>query len=76
MRGWLHNAVMCLISHEERYITYFRERKAKKQLGIVIMNNIANKLLKVLCAVINSGKPYQKNHVSLKPTNKPVLLTS
>ena len=76
MRGWLHNAVMCLISHEERYITYFRERKAKKQLGIVIMNNIANKLLKVLCAVINSGKPYQNNHVSTKPCNKTVLLIS
>jgi transposase len=76
MRGWLHNAVMCLIGHDKRYITYFQERKAKQQLGAVVMNNLANKLLKVLCAVINSGKPYQENHVSIKPSHKPALAIS
>lgn len=76
MRGWLHNATMCLITHQERYRTYFRERKAKKQPGKVILNNIANKLLKVLCAVINSGTAYEENHVSSKPLQKTALAIS
>lgn len=70
IRGCLHNATRSLIRHQKRYRTYFHDRKAKKQPGKLIMNNMANHLLKVFCAVMNSGKKYDKDHVSKKPVPK------
>jgi hypothetical protein len=54
---------------------YFEDKKAQNKLGRLILNNIANKLLKILCAVINSGKKFDAAHISQRPTPK-ICLTS
>jgi transposase len=46
---------------------YFARKRAEGKPGKVVVNNIANKLLKILCAMIRSGKPYLENYRSGNP---------
>ena len=39
---------------------------AAGQKDRLVLNNIANKALKLICGVIRSGKPYIKTYVSQK----------
>jgi transposase len=49
----------------------FREYSQRKQLAgkvpMLILNNIANKMIKIICGVAKSGKPFIKNYQSLPP---------
>jgi hypothetical protein len=46
------------------------KKKAVGKEGTLILNNIANKLLKIVCAVINSGKKFDGKYISLPPKPK------
>ena len=46
---------------------YFERKKAQGKNGRLIMNNLVNKQLRLICAVLNSGQPYNKNFVSIPP---------
>jgi transposase len=59
--------------HQQRFGQYYERKKAEHKAGYLILNNIANKILKVLCAVINSKQKYQENHTSLRPAKKSTL---
>ena len=75
IRRLLFLAAMTLRRYDQHFQRYFQDKKAQHKPGRLILNNIANKLLKILCAVINSSKKFDAGHISQRPTPK-ICLTS
>jgi transposase len=71
-RKLLHLAARSVRTHEGGYRRYFEGKVGAGKAKAVVLNAIANRLLRVMCAVLREGQPYQRGHVSLSP----VLLTS
>ncbi|HLA64850.1 MAG TPA: transposase, partial [Rhodothermales bacterium] len=71
VRKLLHLAARSLRTHEGRARSYYEEKVGSGKAKRLVLNNLANRLLRVMCAVLRDGTPYRAGHVSLSP----VLLT-
>lgn len=67
IRKLLHLAARSLRTHEESARNYFLEKIAVGKPKSLVLNNIVNKLLKRLCAMLRSGIPYVRGHQSINP---------
>ena len=67
VRKLLHLAARSLRTHEERSRHYFNRKTQEGKPKPLVLNNIANKLVKQLCAMLRDGTPYQKGHKGLDP---------
>lgn len=67
IRKLLHLAARSLRTHEASSRRYFLEKTAEGKPKRLVLNNIANKLLKRLCAMLRSGTPYHEGHRSVDP---------
>lgn len=67
IRKLLHLGSRSVATHNETFKKYYLRKKAEGKPSTLIYNNIANKLLKILCAVIKSGAAYAKNYKSVNP---------
>lgn len=65
IRKLLRLAARLVKTHKKTFQLYFLQKQAQGKETSLILNNISNKLVKIICAVINSQKPYQKNHQSI-----------
>jgi len=43
------------------------DRRPEGKPKMLVLNNIANKLLRVLCGMINNRQPYIEDHMSVHP---------
>ncbi len=66
-RKLLHLAARSLRTHDARTRKYFLEKTAMGKPKPLVLNNIANKLLKQLCAMMKSKSPYVRGHRSVNP---------
>ena len=71
-RKLLHLAARSVRAHEPRSKRYFEEKVAAGKATRLVLNNLANRVLRVMCGVLASGVPYRPDYVSLAPQ----LLTS
>ena len=67
MKKLLFLAARSACQYDPNLKAYYARKKSEGKCYFVIMNNIANKLLKLICAMINSGKPYIQNYRSVNP---------
>lgn len=67
LRKLLYLAAMRLKRKNAPFETYYARKLAEGKSGKLVLNNIANKALKLICGVIKSGKPYVKGYTSTKP---------
>lgn len=67
MRKLLYLASLSVRTHTPTFQAYFLRKVAEGKPKKVVLNNIANKLLKIMCAVINSQTPYIPNYRSVHP---------
>lgn len=72
VRKLLHLSARSLRTHHRRYERYFQRKLQEGKPKRLVLNNIANKQLKVLCAMIKNKEPYIENYRSVNP----MLLTS
>jgi transposase len=68
VRRLLYLAAMSARQHHPELKQYYERKRAQGKPGKVVMNNVANKLLKMMCAMILSGKPYLRDYRSQQPT--------
>lgn len=69
IRKLLYLASMRLVSIEgSAYQAYFRRKKAEGKSGRLVLNNVGNKLVRVMAAVLRDGAPYAADHVSTRPS--------
>lgn len=67
MRKLLYLAAISGKQYNSTLALYAALKKAQGKPGKVILNNIGNKLIRIMCAIVRDGKPYVDNHVSVHP---------
>jgi transposase len=67
LRKLLYLASMCVRQYSSKFQNYFVTKQTEGKNDKLLLNNIANKLLKLVCAISKSCKPFVKNHVSVHP---------
>lgn len=67
IRKLLHLCARSVCTHKEPYKTYYQRKLKEGKAKKLVINNVANKLLRVACTLINSDKPYIENYVSIHP---------
>lgn len=68
LRKLLHLAARSVKTHKKPFQFYYLKKCAQGKASYVILNNISNKLLKIICAIIKSQKPYLENYKSINPS--------
>lgn len=66
-RKLLHLAARSLRTHDEATRHYFLRKTAEGKPTALVLNNIANQLLKRLCAILRDRTPYVPGHRSVNP---------
>lgn len=67
IRKLIYLASCCVKGHNQDFTNYFNRKVKEGKSGRLLINNIANKLIKIICGVIKSGKPFIPNFKSLSP---------
>jgi transposase len=67
MRKLLHLSSMSLRCHDARFGQYFARKCAEGKPPRLVLNNIANKLVRIICGVMRSGTPYSASYRSVHP---------
>lgn len=67
LRKLLRLAARSVCTHQPTFRLYYQRKLAEGKLKQVAFNNVANKLLKIICAVLRSGIPYIPNYRSVHP---------
>lgn len=67
MRQLLHMSVRSALRCNKKQRAYFLRKKAEGKPGRVALNNLANKQLRVMCAVLRNGQPYNHDYRSINP---------
>jgi transposase len=65
LRKLLYLSSMTSRRYDEDMKKYFLRKVAEGKSKKLVLNNIANKLIKILVALITSKKPYIKNFLSI-----------
>lgn len=61
LKGILHSAAMSAIKSCPKIKKYHEKKKNEGKKGFVVMNNIKNKLIHTVFAVLRTGLPYDEN---------------
>jgi transposase len=62
IRGLLHQAACSLRHHNEHYKAYYERKQMEGKHHKVIVNNMANKLIRTICAVWNKREMYDNTY--------------
>lgn len=68
IRKLLHLAARSVATHVAEFRNYYLRKLAEGKPKLLIYNNIANKLIKIVMAVVRSRTPYIKGYRSVNPT--------
>jgi transposase len=68
MRRLLYLAAMSVRTHQPAFRHYYERKLAQGKPGKLVVNNIANKLLKIMCAVLRNQTPFIPNYRSIHPS--------
>lgn len=67
IRKLLHLAARTVKQHNPKFQLYFARKLAEGKPKLLILNNIANKLLRIACAIIRDRQVFIPNYVSINP---------
>lgn len=67
LRKLLHLAARSVVTHHPTFKKYYELKKAQGKPKKLILNNVGNKILKIMCAIIQSQRTYVDNYVSIHP---------
>jgi transposase len=66
-RKLLYLAAMSVRTHQYHFKQYFMRKVQEGKAKPLVLNNIENRLLKIICAVIRTQVPYISNYKSVNP---------
>jgi len=67
LRKLMFLAALSIRTHNKQFNHYFNRKVKEGKVPKLVINNIANKLLKIIVAVIRSNTPYIPNYQSINP---------
>ncbi|NUM81628.1 IS110 family transposase [bacterium] len=65
-RKLLYLASMSVRQHRKAFTLYFERKVAQGKSKRLVLNNIANKLIKIIAAVLRTQKPFIENYISIR----------
>lgn len=71
IRKLLYLASLSLKRNHGEFTRYYAHKVADGKSGRLVINNIANKLLRIICSMIKHQMPYAPSHRSVKPVATP-----
>lgn len=69
-RKLLYLAACSVRTHQPTFKAYFLRKTAEGKPPTLVLNNIQNSLLKIICAVLRDQRPFIPNHHSLHPLTR------
>jgi transposase len=66
-RKFLTLAARSVVAHNSVFRTYYLRKLAEGKAAKLVLNNIANKLIKIACAVIKNNSQYVSTYRSINP---------
>jgi transposase len=66
-RKLLTLAARSVVAHNSVFRTYYLRKRAEGKAAKLVLNNIANKLIKIACAVIKNNSQYVSTYRSINP---------
>lgn len=67
IRKLLRLAAQSLCTYRQQFQSYYKQKLAQGKAKSLILNNVSNKLVKIICAVSKNNQPYDPHFVSIKP---------
>jgi transposase len=67
LRKNLYLASMRMMRTHPELKQYYERKLSEKKSGKLALNNLSNKILRIVCGMILSGKPYMKHYRSSQP---------
>lgn len=67
LRRQLYLASLAMVRENKPYHGYYLRKQAEGKKKILILNNVANKALRVICAMLRDRVPYSPTHRSVHP---------
>lgn len=67
MRKLLSLAALSVVTHKALFRQYYLRKQAEGKPKRLILNNVENKLLKIIWAIIREQKPYNSTYCSIHP---------
>lgn len=67
IRKLLYLAALSVSTHRKQFRSYFLSKTQEGKPARVVLNNIENKLVKIICAVLRTNLPYNPNYASVQP---------
>ena len=67
MRKLLYLASGSIVAHDERFGDYYGRKCAEGKSKLLVRNNVSNKLLRIVCAMIKNQQPYIDTYRSINP---------
>lgn len=67
LRKLLYLASMSVRTHNAQFRTYFHRKVAQGKSERLVLNNIANRLLRIICAIVKSGVPFNEEYRAVNP---------
>jgi len=67
-RKLLHLAARSQREHHPYWRAYYERKVATGKAGRLVLNNIVNRQLRIICAILRDQVPYHENHISIHPS--------
>lgn len=67
IRKLLYWAALSVSTHRDQFRSYFLSKTQAGKPARIVLNNIENKLVKIICAVLRSNSPYNPDYAPLQP---------
>lgn len=68
IRKLIYLASCSIKTHNKEFKNYFNRKVLEGKNKRLVLNNISNKIIKIMCGIANSGKPFIQGYVSLSPS--------
>ncbi len=68
LRKLLHLAARSVCTHKQQYRQYYLRKQAEGKSKKLVLNNVSNKLLRMLCSMIKNKRPYIEGYQSIRPS--------
>lgn len=67
IRKLLYLAACSVVTHRQQFRTYFQRKTQEGKPSRLVLNNVENKLIKIICAVLHSNLPYSPSYTPAQP---------
>jgi transposase len=76
LKSLLYMGAKAAVKHNKEYKLYYQKKELEGKPHFLIMNNVANKLLRTVYSVVRNKVPYEQDHVCLDPRERNINSSS